>query len=421
VDAGTDGVLKIAHRFRSLLFVVGAMRGAAAAELVTEWQAGLAKVAITPTEPIWMAGFGVRTHPSSGVRQDIFIRALALRDAQGKACVLTTFDLVGIDRQMADAVFAGAQRRFGLSRDRLILNVSHTHSGPVAGLEIMPMYSDLTPTQRQVVRRYTDDVIDKAIRTIGNALEALAPATLGFGQGFAGIAVNRRRVANRALPGPTDPDVPVLSVRDRKGNLRGVVVGYATHATALNDYLIGGDWPGFALEEIERAHPGATAMFIQGCGADANPLPRRDEALARIHASVLAASVEQVLASTPKTVVGPLKTAFDRVDLAFEEPPSRTLLQERLGDGNKYVRRHAERLLAELDRDGKLAASNPYPIHVWQFGPGLTFIALGGEVVADYALRLKAEHGFETKWVAGYSNDVMAYIPSARVLKVRLM
>src|SRR5690242_3298046 len=28
------------------------------------WQAGAAKIAITPREPIWMAGFGFRKHPS---------------------------------------------------------------------------------------------------------------------------------------------------------------------------------------------------------------------------------------------------------------------------------------------------------------------------------------------------------------------
>jgi len=36
-------------------------------------------------------------------------------------------------------------------------------------------------------------------------------------------------------------------------------------------------------------------------------------------------------------------------------------------------------------------------------------------VVVDYALRLKKELG--AVWVAGYSNDVMAYIPSLKVLK----
>jgi hypothetical protein len=56
-------------------------------------------------------------------------------------------------------------------------------------------------------------------------------------------------------------------------------------------------------------------------------------------------------------------------------------------------------------------------VQVWQFGSGLTLIALGGEMVVDYALRFKAEYGWEDTWVAGYSNDVMGYVPSLRVLK----
>ena len=87
------------------------------------------------------------------------------------------------------------------------------------------------------------------------------------------------------------------------------------------------------------------------------------------------------------------------------------------------VKREAQRgsaakmLLAKLDRDGKLPDHYAYPVEVWQFGRGLKFIALSGEVVVDYALRLKAQYGWDTTWVAGYSNDVFAYIPSLRVLR----
>ena len=56
-------------------------------------------------------------------------------------------------------------------------------------------------------------------------------------------------------------------------------------------------------------------------------------------------------------------------------------------------------------------------MQAWQLGDDLTLVALGGEVVVDYALRLKKELGRDSTWVAGYANDVMAYIPSLRVLK----
>ena len=41
---------------------------------------------------------------------------------------------------------------------------------------------------------------------------------------------------------------------------------------------------------------------------------------------------------------------------------------------------------------------------------------LGGEVVVDFSLRLKHELSGSSTWVAAYCNDVMAYIPSKRVL-----
>ena len=381
------------------------------------WKAGVAKVEITPHEPIWMAGFGFRSKPSEGVRQEISVRALALQDETARIAVLVTLDLAGVDRQMADEMAARCQQRFGLTRDRLVLNVSHTHSGPVAGLVPMPLY-DLTPQQKEVIRRYTAELMDKTVEVVGNAIQALAPASLSFEQGLAGIAVNRRRVGRRSLPGPVDHDVPVLAVRDSSGALRAVVVGYACHATMLSDYLISNDWPGFAREAIEKQHPGATALFVQGCGADSNAYPRSGEDLARQRGEVLAAAVEQVLNGKMKSITGPLRSAYERVEVPFHDLWTREALQKRLDDKVAIYRTTARHLLAELDRDGKFPDRYPYyPVQVWQFGDSMKFIALGGEVVVDYSLRLKNQYGFDNTWVAGYSNDVLAYIPSRRVLQ----
>jgi hypothetical protein len=44
-------------------------------------------------------------------------------------------------------------------------------------------------------------------------------------------------------------------------------------------------------------------------------------------------------------------------------------------------------------------------------------VILGGEVVVDYALRIKAELAERNVWVAAYANDVVAYIPSRRILQ----
>jgi hypothetical protein len=270
----------------------------------------------------------------------------------------------------------------------------------------------------EVVRRYTARLIDQVVEVIGAAIHKLAPAQVSFAQGFAGFAVNRRRaVMSRSLPGPVDHDVPVLAVKSADGTLRAIVFGYACHNTVLADYVINGDYAGFAQEVLERQHAGATAMFVQDCGADANPLPRRSVELARKYGEILAAAVDEVLGGKMRPQSGPIQAAFQLVDIPFQKPPSREELQGRLNDRNSSLVRHARYMLSIYERQGKLPDRYPYPVQVWQFGPGLKWIILGGEVVVDYSLRFKQEYGWDDTWVAGYSNDVFAYIPSLRVLK----
>jgi hypothetical protein len=107
---------------------------------------------------------------------------------------------------------------------------------------------------------------------------------------------------------------------------------------------------------------------------------------------------------------------FDEVALPFAAPPSREEFLKRKEDKNAFVRRHAARQLALLEKHGKLPESYPCPVQVWQLGKELTLVALGGEVVVDYALRLKRELRDGQLWVVAYANDTFAYVPSVRIL-----
>ncbi|HMF14428.1 MAG TPA: hypothetical protein VKE94_19060, partial [Gemmataceae bacterium] len=102
---------------------------------------------------------------------------------------------------------------------------------------------------------------------------------------------------------------------------------------------------------------------------------------------------------------------------AFADLPSREQFVRDTTAKDKYVAERARLLLRRIEKEGSLSGTYPYPVQAWQLGDGLTWVALGGEVVVDYSLRLKRELGRGATWVAGYSNDVMAYIPSLRVLE----
>jgi neutral ceramidase len=156
---------------------------------------------------------------------------------------------------------------------------------------------------------------------------------------------------------------------------------------------------------------------VNGSGADCDPIPRTSVELPKMYGDLMGEAVGQVLSGQMRSLSGRLTAAFGYADIPFETPPTKEELQERLKTATGMLARHAKLLLGMLARDGRIDDHYPYPVQVWQFGSGLTLIALGGEPVVDYALRFKAEYGWENTWVAGYSNDVMGYVPSLRVLK----
>jgi hypothetical protein len=393
-------------------------------EALAGWQAGTAKVAITPKQSMWMSGYGARTKPSEGAVHDLWAKALAIKDPAGRTVLLVTLDLVGIDRQLSNRIRDTLQQRHGLGRDRIVLACSHTHCGPVVGTNLLTMYK-IDDAERRRIAEYTKWLEDAIVNMAGEALRRLADVRLSWGNGRCDFAVNRR--ANRendvpqlrdrlALQGPDDHDVPVLRVSRPDGSLMSVIFGYACHCTVLSFYQFCGDYAGFAQYELESRHPGATAMFVAGCGADQNPLPRRSLELAERYGKQLAGDVEMVLAGPMQPIERGISTAYEEIALAFARIPTREEIEKDTKDTNFPVVSRARHLLDVIASRGRIEPTYPYPVEVWRLD-GLTWIFLGGEVVVDYSLRIKRNLGSSHTWVSAYCNDVMAYIPSKRVLK----
>ena len=388
------------------------------------WKAGFAQVKITPDKPMWMSGYSSRTGPAEGTEIDLWAKAAAFQTADGNSFVLVTLDLVGIDRDTSQAIGKKILAKHQLPREALAISVSHTHCGPVVGKNLRSMYF-FDDAQGKLVDAYTEALPGLILKAVDEAFAALEPMSLSWATGTSGFAVNRRENKEADVPmireknmlkGPVDHDVPVLAARDAKGKLKGVVFGYACHATVMSYMKWSGDYPGFAMLDLEKAHPGAVAMFFAGCGADQNPLPRREVALAKNYGKQLADSVNAVLAKPMTPLASSFAGSYREIDLPLKEVPTREELIKQSLVADKFIAARAKILLKELDAGRDIPATYPYPIQTWRLGTDLTLVTLGGEVVVDYSLRLKKDLGGNL-WVMAYANDVMAYIPSARVLK----
>jgi hypothetical protein len=386
------------------------------------WKAGVARAVITPEKAVWLAGYGSKRVPD-GKLHDLWMKALALEDANGHRAVLITSDFQGVPKVMSDRVFEQLKTRFGIERKDVMLTFSHNHCGPRLGDDLIDYYP-VEADQEKLVDEYTDDMVAKCVTLVGDALANLAAATLQQGQGKTTFAVNRRNNREADVPtllekgeplvGPVDHAVPVMTVTRPDGKLAAVLFGYACHPTTLSFFTWCGDYPGFAQVEIEKNHPGATAMFVNTCGGDQNPIPRRQVEFCEKYGHMLAVAVEETLKKPLRPISNGLRTAFEIAELNYLSVVTRDELQTLLTDSNAIKARWAARLLKKLDAGETFSSSYPYPIHAWKLGNEMLVIGMGAETVVDYALRFKQEFGPGT-WVLGYADDMISYIPSRRV------
>ena len=386
----------------------------------TLWKAGIARVVITPQKPMWMAGYAARVKPSEGMLQDLWAKALYLEDNEGKKALLVTTDLIGFPKEMSDQIRDSLQNRLGLSRAQIILNSSHTHSGPVLSGSLNNIYP-MDDAQKALVQEYSNWLVNRVINVGVDAMKSAEPAKIFSNNGVVRFQVNRRNnkeaslTGQSELKGPSDYAVPVLKIAATSGEIRAIVFGYACHATVLSGYLWSGDYPGFAQDELEKKFPGTCALFFQGAGSDQNPMPRRSVALAIQYGTELAAAVERVLNEEMKELLPRLNVAYHEIDLPLNPPPGKKKLEKIVKTTKGYEQVWATNMLEQAKNKKPFMRSYPYPLLSWKLGDLLIF-SLGGELSSEYAIKLKQMFGDQI-FVMGYSNDVMAYIPSETILK----
>src|SRR5438309_10961306 len=170
------------HRF-ILIALFGAFSPCAlAAE--ADWKIGLARVKITPEQPVFLSGYANRNKPYEKITADLYAKALALEDADGQKAVLVTTDLLGLPAAVAEPICERLGKKHGLRREQILFNSSHIHTGPALALDPAPRENRTAGDSQRTVA-YTKQLQDKLVELVGAALERHDPAKLPWRAGVA--------------------------------------------------------------------------------------------------------------------------------------------------------------------------------------------------------------------------------------------
>ena len=403
---------------------------------------GVSKVDITPRQPVHLIN-ELGPQELAGVSQRLYARAIAFgSDVPGPA-VLISFDGIGVPGQVTEEVALRLKKRLGISRERVVVCATHTHWAPHLSKLLPTIYGSFLPEDQQKrVDLYTGQLTDWIEQAAIEALHDRQPRRLSWATGRVSFAANRRlEEGGRVVTGerlmftynphaPVDHTLPVLYVHEPNGKLRSVLFSYACHnvSLTLRDFsgfrnMVHGDWAGLAQERIEANHPGSIAIATIGCGGDQRPTPVGGIEVAEAQAREVAAEVEALLAvSVPKQTLSTAPTGhFERISLPLTELPKRSTLQEfaALQNGGRNAQARAflaRQMLDRQQRGERPSAGLPYVVQTWHFGNELAMVFLAGEVVVDYALRIRREFDGHRVWAVAYANSTPCYIPSKRLL-----
>lgn len=381
---------------------------------------GTAKTDITPPHPVPLSGFAHRQGNFDGIARRLYLRVWAFRQTDGEGrqrqFLLVQADLIWWGTERMDALYRKLKERWGLEREEVILHASHTHGGPQTTRLFVPALGPMDSD-------YVGWMEGQLLAGIGQAYAGLEPVTAAKGSGACRIGINRRKEVDGRIvmapnpQGPIDPEVTVIRYTTEDNKVKGVMFHYTCHSTTTGDNRVTSEFPGAAMENIERElEDGAIASFLQGCCGDIRPalieedrfyrgteedIGRLGRQLSDEVFRVLGRPMNQLkqysLASFAHIVELPFRRLPDAEELAAKAAEG-----EVWGDWSRLLREHPERNQPTI----------PLSLQIVRIADGLSFLTMNGEIVVEYGLFIK-QFSSGTVLPLAYCNGMIGYIPTA--------
>ncbi len=410
-------------------------------------KAGYSKVCINPTYGAPISGY-YEERRVKGILDDLYARAVAFDDGDKKA-VIVTVDLCTLAQKYYDLFKDAINKSTGIDKDAIFINCSHTHTGPIVGMDFA--------SDRHSTESYDEFLVNSVRDAAVYAIADLNDAKMGTAEAQAkGISFIRRyRMKDGSVatnPGVNNenidhalgtPNETVKLLKIERENADDIfIVNFGTHTDSVGGEYISNDFIGYTCSILENAVPNTKCMFLLAPQGDVNHVnvsPTKGEsAISKIdfdsvprsieHAQhmgrVVAGAVLSVCSITEELKTDKITFSSKTVHLPSHQQNERLEEAQKIYDlyhsGKAselpYKEMELTTVVAEAERIIRLKdgpESFPFFLSAIKMGE-FVFAGIGGEAFTEIGNRIYEASPFKTTILSCITNSAGGYIPTRK-------
>ncbi|MGC4036772.1 MAG: hypothetical protein QM764_12505 [Chitinophagaceae bacterium] len=387
---------------------------------------------ITPTEPVFLAGFANRNGMSDTVHRPLRTKCVVLKQDTTIVCLIFN-DLMEVAKEYDDHIRQMISDSAHIPVSAIFIMSSHSHSTPI--MDLMHL------NQSEANDRYRE----KAINTIAkNAIKAVTDkekfvaCNRETASAMCTMNTNRRAIdpkTGEAVIGKSgagcDHEVQLLRLVSNNGDVLTTIFNYACHPVTLGwaSKAVSPDYVGKAEETIAQK-TGGLAFFMHGAAGDVNPvnalgtsLSATDSEGVKLANAVLASSFTK---DTSELALKVISSSFmipyrdQEITSAFidNQVKNKSAQKTDFTNWKEAVATWGERMKKELSTGKELPKGRTVNIGAVRLGSTVIFFTQG-EFFNRYQLELKKQFPRLHILFAGYTNGEAGYVPDGEAFKAK--
>ncbi len=417
-----------------LICLMTGLNGIANCAGIRTAEAGWAQVEITPPLGIALGGRGGPETLAKTLLDPLLAQVFYLKDANGTGMVVVSLDLIGLSHELSERIRMAIVRELAVEYNLVILNCSHTHSGPYM---IRDLIAGVGPAP-QIENDYFKSLTDKIISATRTAKKVLTPVKVEVFEGASQVAINRRGKSKEGkrgiIPDPNGPIAEkawILKLSPLDGQPPAIIFSYACHPVIVYGYdlaAVSADFPGVTRAALrEKLGAKVHTQFIQGLAGDVRPRITADIEHNRFQSSKpedlkqagreLAGDILTALHGGGKNLELNIAGTMDRPFLPRDNPPSRELYESMAKNTkNKFRQAVAQYWLQRYNAGEGFARGDAVPFGLIRLADNQWICYSGGEPCVEWGPKI-------SQWLAprnivmwGYCQEAVSYIPTEEML-----